>query len=135
MENPSEENPSGETTPDETPVAAPPTQSRIHNRVSCSSMGEIFLPGGDHKVQMLDISSGGCKIKFPLVEDGLSLAEQLPIEFVITKGPASIPGAFIWFSGGMFGCHFFDHILLDVIADLMTGAFRVRLLPKSAQSI
>jgi hypothetical protein len=54
---------------------------------------------------------------------------------VITKGATSIPGAFIWYTGGMFGCHFFDHILLDVIADLMTGQFRIRLLPKSTENI
>ena len=110
-------------------------QKRIHNRVACRSEGEIVLPDGSRNVQLLDISSGGCKLKFPVVQEGLPLVDQLPVEFVLTQGPSSVPGAFIWYSGNMFGCHFFDHILLDLIAEIMAGGFRIRLLPKSSQRV
>ena len=110
-------------------------KSRSHNRLSCHSVGEIILDDGVHEVQLLDISSGGCKIRLTDAPDGGVLAQQLPEEFVLTVGSTSVPGGIIWFMSGMFGCNFFDHILLDTIAQIMGGPFRLRLLPKAATGI
>ena len=107
-------------------------KSRTHNRLPCHSTGEFFLSDGTHEVLLMDISSGGCKIKLNDAPDGGVLAADLPIEFVLTVGTLSIPGGIIWFMSGMFGCNFFDHILLDTIAQIMSGGFRLRLLPKSS---
>ena len=107
-------------------------KSRSHNRLPCHSVGEIFLPDGVHEVHLLDISSGGCKIKLPEFPTGGLLAQTLPQEFVLTVGATNVPGGVIWFISGMFGCNFFDHILLDTIAAIMGNPFRIRLLPKAS---
>jgi len=117
---------------------APESQSlknRIHNRVPCHSIGEIVLEDGSHEIHLLDVSSGGCKVKLPYAPEGGVLAQDLPVEFVLTSGSTSIPGAFIWFMSGMFGCNFYEHILLDTIAQIMNGKFRVRLLPKAPADV
>ena len=110
-------------------------KNRIHNRMPCHSTGEIVLGDGSHEIHLLDVSSGGCKVKLPDAPDGGILAGDLPVEFVLTSGSLSVPGAFIWFMSGMFGCHFFEHILLDSIAQIMSGGFRVRLLPKAPADV
>jgi len=112
-----------------------PVKKRIHNRVPCHSMGEIVLTDGTHSVRLLDVSSGGCKIKLPDEYDPILLADALPVEFVLTIGSTSVPGGIIWYMADMFGCNFYDHILLDTIAQVMSGGFKIRLLPKSAANI
>ena len=112
-----------------------PIKNRVHNRIPCRSAGEIVLDDGTHEVHLLDVSSGGCKIKLPSVSDGGQLVDKLPVEFVLTSGSTSVPGALVWCMGGMFGCNFFDHLLLDVIAQVMAGGFRIRLLPKTAARV
>lgn len=108
-----------------------PLKSRSHNRLPCQSTGEFFLSDGKHEVQLIDISSGGCKIKLPGAPDGGVLAKDLPVEFVLTIGSISVQGGIVWFMSGMFGCTFFDHIMLDTIALIMGHSFRIRLLPKN----
>ena len=119
----------------ETASVSQPTKKRIHNRVPCHSIGEIVLADGTHNVQLLDVSSGGCKIKLPDDQDPGVLTDSLPVEFVLTIGSTSVPGAIIWYMSEMFGCNFYDHILLETIAQVMSGGFRIRLLPKSTADI
>ena len=109
-----------------------PQKSRSHNRLPCQSTGEFFLSDGKHEVQLIDISSGGCKIKLTDAPDGGLLAKELPAEFVLSIGSINVQGGIVWFMSGMFGCNFFDHILLDTIAAIMGNPFRIRLLPKAA---
>ena len=105
-------------------------KERGHARLACHSTGEIVLPDGTHDVLLMDISSGGCKIRLPDVPGGGALAQDLNTEFVLTVGAASVPGALIWYMSGMFGCHFFDPVMLETLAQIMGSPFRIRLLPK-----
>lgn len=110
---------------------SPPKTNIIHRgaeRVQCRSTGEMRLDGENHVVSMLDVSSGGCKFRIAGLADS-DFPYPIPVEFEMTFGGTSLVGAIIWVVSGMFGSRFYEHILLDDVANILSGGFRIRILP------
>ena len=101
---------------------------RSDERVQCRSSGEIRLEGEPYLVQMLDVSSGGCKFRIAGLDNG-TFPHPIPCEFEMILDGVGIAGAVIWFTAGMYGCRFYEHIMLDDVAAILAGGFRMRILP------
>ena len=107
--------------------ANPGFVARSHDRMSGQGSGELVTETGHYPLTLLDISCGGCKIRVPALTDGGHLAQSLPQDFVLTVGTIHIAGAIIWNMSGMFGCHFYDPILLETVASILGTPFKIRL--------
>ena len=112
--------------------AGPAFIPRTHDRVSCQGAGELQTEAGTYPLNLLDISCGGCKIRVPHLTGGGHLAQNLPAEFILTVGAANISGAIIWYMSDIFGCHFYDPILLETVANILGTPFKIRLTAKNA---
>jgi hypothetical protein len=106
---------------------------RGDERVQCRSSGEIRIDGESHLVQMLDVSSGGCKFRIPGLADA-DFPYPIPSEFEMTLEGVGLAGAIIWVVSGMYGCRFYEHIMLDDVANILAGGFRMRILPTAQEN-
>ena len=101
---------------------------RSDERMQCRSSGEIRLKGEPYLVHMLDVSSGGCKFRISGLGDQ-AFPHPIPCEFEMILEGVGLSGAIIWVTGGMYGCRFYEHIMLDDVAAILAGGFRMRILP------
>ncbi len=118
----------GENRAKDGPAASAGAEQRAWRRVACRTEGVIDIAGTEGPLQLVDVSTGGCKFRVPGREDAIDALGPLPIEFVLTSGLTDFPGAIIWRVSRMFGCKFFEHQSLDKVAEIMGGDFRIRLI-------
>ncbi|CUW41356.1 conserved protein of unknown function (PilZ domain-like 11-111) [Magnetospirillum sp. XM-1] len=102
---------------------------RQFSRQQCGTECTFVLDGMESRVYLLDASRGGFKLRFEQAETAMAAMMPLPRDMVIVDQFSKMHATIMWASNGLAGCRFYQHLSLDDVVRMMTGHFRLQLVP------
>ncbi|KIM00645.1 hypothetical protein CCC_03247 [Paramagnetospirillum magnetotacticum MS-1] len=88
-----------------------------------------MLDGMESRAHLLDASRGGFKLRFDQAEAAMAAMVPLPRDMTLADQYSKMHATVMWASGGLAGCRFYQHLSLDDVVRVMTGHFRLQLVP------
>ncbi|BAE52224.1 PilZ domain-containing protein [Paramagnetospirillum magneticum] len=102
---------------------------RLFPRQRCGTECTFVLDGMESRAYLLDASRGGFKLRFDLADAAMAAMTPLPRDMVVADQYSKMHATIMWASAGLAGCRFYQHLSLDDVVRVMTGHFRLQLVP------
>ena len=105
---------------------------RQFSRQRCGTECTFVLDGMESRAYLLDASRGGFKLRFDQAEAAMKAVNPVPRDMVLSDQYSKMHATVMWASGGLAGCRFYQHLSLDDVVRVMSGHFRLQLVPQAA---
>lgn len=102
---------------------------RAFARTRCGAQCTFVFTGGESNATLLDASRGGFKLRFDQADAAMAALVPLPRDITISDQLSKMHATVMWASGGLAGCRFYQHLSLDDVVRMMSGRFRLQLMP------
>ncbi|MGE5547660.1 MAG: PilZ domain-containing protein [Solirubrobacterales bacterium] len=95
---------------------------RKTERQKASREGVMVLQSLEIPVSLVDVSTGGCKVRLP--DKILDVfAQLLPCDIKLKFGDNDLAATAVWRSNALIGCQFPRHLSLDEVGVLMAARY------------
>jgi hypothetical protein len=82
---------------------------------------------GRSRVQMVDASRGGFKLRFETADEAHAALPAMPLDVMVTNSDrTTFLATVLWTKDALAGCRFYQHLSLDEVVVLMTESFSVQ---------
>lgn len=105
------------------PSGMPTEEKRFENRLAASGDGTILVRDVEIPVTLVDVSTGGCKLRLAPEVDAL-FAKLIPMDIRLVLFEVEYDAIAQWNTNGLLGCRFKRHLELKEVAELMASKAR-----------
>lgn len=108
------------------------SNKRSFARTRCGAQCTFVFGDVQSRATLLDASRGGFKLRFDQAEAAMAALTPLPRDITISDQFSKMHATVMWATGGLAGCRFYQHLSLDDVVRMMSGQYRLQLVPLAA---
>lgn len=108
---------------------------REFTRLRSSAECMCVFGGKESRAVLMDVSRGGCKLRFEDPDAAMAAILPVPCDIVIRDDVSDMPATVMWARGDLAGCRFQQPLSLDEVSRMLGGQFRLEVPRQPSEGI